>query len=155
MKNRRNGRRGHVLLELALSAGVLVTTLAGTFQFGYAFYVYNQLVTAIGNGAKYASQRSYRAASPEEIEKGRLAIRNLIVYGDSKPATDARPIVPNLTPDQIRVEWVPGDNGAPSAVDISLTEYPVNGIFGTVTLNNRPAVEFPFLGRYAPDEREP
>ena len=45
------------MLELAISAGVMVTCLGGTFQFGYTFYVYNQLVTAVGNGARYASVR--------------------------------------------------------------------------------------------------
>ena len=40
--------RGHAMLELAISASVMVTCLVGTFQFGYTFYVYNQLVTAVG-----------------------------------------------------------------------------------------------------------
>ena len=98
--------RGHVMLELALSAGVMITALAGTFQFGYSFYVYNQLVTAVGNGGRYAAFRNFRAASDADVEKGKTAIRNMVVYGNPTPATQAPPVVANLTPENVRVEWV-------------------------------------------------
>jgi hypothetical protein len=146
--------RGHIMLELAASAGVLMATLAGSFQFGYSFYVYNELVTAIGNGARYASQRTYRGATPEDLERGRLAIRNMVVFGNPHPAPDAKPVAPDLKPEQVRVEWVMSE-GVPAAVDVSIGEYRVNGIFGTVDLKNRPSVEFPYLGRFAPSEHEP
>src|SRR5580693_2018988 len=98
---RGRAQKGHAMLELALCAGVMVSCLAGTFQFGYTFYVYNQLVTAVGNGARYAAMRTYRAAAPQDIEKGSSAIRNMVVYGDARPPADAAPVVPGLTPDQV------------------------------------------------------
>jgi Flp pilus assembly protein TadG len=147
--------RGHVMLELALSAGVMAAALAGTFQFGYTFYVYNQLVTAVGNGGRYAALRTYRAATPGDVEKGAAAIRNMVVYGDARPEPGAQPIVRGLKPEHVRVEWVAGEDGAPSAVDVAITGYKVDAIFGTMTLDGRPAVEFPFAGRYAPGESEP
>src|SRR5262249_45752315 len=140
--------------ELALSAGVMVTALAGTFQFGYSFYVYNQLVTAVGNGGRYAAFRTFRAATPEDIEKGRAAIRNMVVYGDSHPAPDAKPIAANLTPENVTVEWR-RTSGPPAAVDIAITGYEVHALFGSIKLEGKPAVEFPFAGRYAPEESEP
>ena len=79
-------QRGHVMLELAVSASIMASCLAGTFQFGYTFYVYDQLVTAVGNGARYAAQRTYRAATTQDIERGNAAIRNLVMYGDAQPA---------------------------------------------------------------------
>jgi len=153
MKHR--NQRGHAMLELAISIGVMVTCLGGTFEFGYTFFIYNQLVTAVGNGGRYAAMRSYRAATPEDIEKGKEAIRNMVVFGDSRPAPGAVPQVVNLKPEQIKVEWVPGENGAPAAVNVSLTEYKVDAVFKQFTFNGKPAVEFPFVGRYAPAEREP
>jgi len=48
----RPSQKGHAMIELAMSATVMTMFLAGTFQFGYTFYVYNQLVTAIGNGSR-------------------------------------------------------------------------------------------------------
>ena len=152
---RGRGARGHAMLELALSAGVMVACLAGTFQFGYTFYVYNRLLTAVGNGARYAAQRTYRAATPEDLEKGRLAIRNMVVYGDSRPQPDAVPVVPGLAPAQVQVEWRSGDDGAPNTVSIAISQYAINAVFGEFTFAGRPGVEFPYVGPYSPDEREP
>jgi len=142
------------MLELALSAGVLIATMAGSFEFGYTFYVYNQLVTAVGNGGRYAAMRTYRAATPEDVDKGRQAIRNLVVFGDVQPGADARPLVADLKPENVRVEWVLNATGTPEAVDVSIVNYPVNAIFGTIMLSGRPAIEFPFVGGYAPAEHE-
>jgi len=157
MKIPRNFRpeKGHAMLELAICAGVMVTCLAGTFQFGYTFYVYNQLVTAVGNGARYAAQRTYRAATPDDLERGKAAIRNMVVYGDAQPAAGAAPSVVGLKPEQIEVEWIAKQGGAPEAVDVSVHGYTVDAIFKAFTFEGKPFVEFPFIGRYAPAESEP
>ncbi len=67
MRERRMKRRdsGHAMIELAFSAMLMMACLGGTFEFGYTFYVYNQLVTAIGNGGRYAATRTVRA----EVDK--------------------------------------------------------------------------------------
>lgn len=157
MRIRRQSRaeKGHAMIELAICAGVLVTCLAGTFQFGYTLYVYNQLVTAAGNGARYAAQRTYRAATPDDIERGKAAIRNMVVYGDAQPATDAAPAVTGLKPEQIEIDWVSKHEGAPEAVDVSVHGYVIDAMFKTFTFEGKPFVEFPFIGRYAPAESEP
>jgi Flp pilus assembly protein TadG len=159
-RRRHAGDHGHAMIELAFSAGVMIACLAGTFQFGYTFYVYDELVSAVGNGARYAASRTYRAASPADIEKGREAIRNLVVYGNSRPAPGAVPVAPNLKPENVQVSWVAGEktagaNGAPAAVDVSVVQYSVGAMFGSVTFDHRPLAEFPFVGRYAPSENEP
>lgn len=142
------------MIELAISAAVMVSFLAGTFQFGYTFYIYNQLVTAVGNGGRYAAMRTYRAATDVDLEKERTAIRNMVVYGDAKPQ-DMTPVVANLRPDQVEVAWVKDKTGAPTAVHVAIRNYPVNAVFKTISLEGRPGVEFPFVGRYAPGEKEP
>jgi Flp pilus assembly protein TadG len=143
------------MLELAVSAGVMVSCLAGTFQFGYTFYVYNQLVTAVGNGARYAAQRTYRAATERDVERGSAAIRNMVVYADPEPASGAAPVVPQLKPEQVEVQWVKSGDGKPVAVDVAIRNYSVNAVFHEFTFDKRPSVEFPYVGRYAPGEREP
>lgn len=150
----RRNQRGHAMIELAVCAAVMVSCLAGTFQWGYTFYIYNQLVTAVGNGGRYAAMRTYRGASAADLEKARAAIRNMVVYGDARP-TDSAPVVANLRPEQVEVAWVKDNTGAPTAVHVAIRNYPVNAVFKTVTLEGRPGVEFPFVGRYAPAEREP
>lgn len=152
---RRERQRGHAMLELAASLGVMVSFLAGTFQFGYTFYVYNQLVTAVGNGGRYAAMRTYRAATAQDLEKGDQAIRNMVVYGDARPAPEAVPVVANLTPEQVEVHWIIGAAGAPEAVAVSIRNFRVNAVFKAFTFSGRPGVEFPYLGKYAPSEGEP
>jgi hypothetical protein len=143
------------MLELALSAAVMVSFLAGTFQFGYTFYVYNQLVTAVGNGARYAAPRTYRAATAQDVERGANAIRNMVVFGDARPAKDAAPAVANLTTNQVDVRWTKDPAGAPIAVDVSIREFSVNAVFKKFTFTGRPGVEFPYVGKYSPAESEP
>jgi hypothetical protein len=153
---RRQGRGGHAMIELALSAGVMVACLAGTVQFGYTFYIYNELVTAVGNGGRYAAMRTYRASAPSDIEKGNAAIRNMVAFGDSRPAPGALAQVAYLKPEQVQVDWVMDESGAtPVAVNVSIVNYTVDAAFGMFHFTGKPSVEFPFVGRFAPAESEP
>jgi Flp pilus assembly protein TadG len=135
---KRVSQKGHAMLELAISAGVMVTCLGGTFQFGYTFYIYNQLVTAVGNGARYASVRALSG----DMESDKAAIRNMVVYGESKPSPNARPVVRDLTPEQVEVEYV--DDG--SAVRVAISRYKVDAVFADFEFAGRPGVEFPYVG---------
>jgi len=152
---KQTGERGHALIELAASAGLMIACLAGTFQFGYTFYIYDELVTAVGNGARYAASRTYRAATSADLDKGAAAIRNMVVYGTSRPAPGAAPIAPGLKPENVQVTWVKGENGAPSAVDVTIVKYSVGAVFNSFSFDHRPLAEFPYIGRYAPSEPEP
>lgn len=144
------------MIELAVSAGVMVACLAGTVQFGYTFYIYNELVTAVGNGGRYAAMRTYRAAVPSDIEKGKAAIRNMVVYGDSHPAPNALPQVANLKPEHVQVDWIMDDSGTkPATVNVTIVDYTVDAAFGMFRFTGKPAVEYPFVGRFAPTEYEP
>jgi hypothetical protein len=142
------------MIELAVCAGVMVTCLMGTFQFGYTFYMYNQLVTAVGNGGRYAAQRTYRAATEEDLKKGEAAIRSMVVYGDARPTPDATPVVPRLNPEQVEVRWIKNGDGKPVAVDVAVRGFTIDAIFKAFTFDGRPSVEFPYVGRYAPAESE-
>lgn len=153
--SKRSRQRGHAMIELAISAAVMVSCLGGTVQFGYTFYIYNELVSAVGNGGRYAAMRTYRAASPADIEKGKTAIRNMVVYGDARPAPGMPPQVANLRPEQVRVEWIKDETrDGPAFVDVAIADYTVDAAFGMFRFIDRPAVEYPFVGRYAPGESE-
>lgn len=151
---KRTRQRGHAMIELAVSAAVMVSCLAGTVQFGYTFYIYNQLVTAVGNGGRYAAMRTYRAAAPRDLEKGKAAIRNMVVYGDARPELNAPPQVANLKPEQVQVEWVLDESNRPAAVNVAIADYTVDAVFGIFHFTGRPAVEYPYVGRFAPAESE-
>jgi Flp pilus assembly protein TadG len=59
VRKRPGSRRGNAMIEFALSASVLIPLFLGTFQFGYAFYVYNLLCTQTRAAARYASMKTF------------------------------------------------------------------------------------------------
>ncbi len=134
-------RSGHALIELAFSAAVMIACIAGTFQFGYTFFVYNQLVTAVANGARYAATQPFES---QDAEKTNAAIRNLVVFGEPQPGEDARPIVAGFAPENVAVNWTI-DRGAPSAVAISIRNFSIDAVFAKFTFDGRPGVEFPYV----------
>lgn len=141
----RKRESGHAMIELAVSAAVMITCIAGTFQFGYTFFVYNQLVTAVGNGARYAATRPYQ---PQDAEKTNQAIRNLVVFGDPQAEAGARPVVAGFAPENVNIDWTI-ESGVPSAVAISIRNFTIDAVFAKFTFNGRPGVEFPFVGNRA------
>lgn len=139
---KRTRESGHAMIELAASAAVMIAFVSGTFQFGYAFYAYNQLLTAVGNGGRYAAMRT-----PGDLDKTNQAIRNMVVYGDAQPVEGAQPVVANLSPSQVDVQWIRNESGSPEYVRVSIREYTVNAVFKSFTFTGKPSVEFPSVGR--------
>ncbi|MGH9558285.1 MAG: hypothetical protein ACRD30_03530, partial [Bryobacteraceae bacterium] len=74
--------------------------------------------------------------------------------GDAQPAPGAAPAIAGLRPEQVDVHWSMDAKGAPEAVDISIHDFTVDAVFKKFTFDGRPAVEFPFVGKYAPSEHE-
>ena len=153
MKNR--SRRGSALLEFAIASIILFPCLAATFQFGYSFYVYNQLESAVSGGARYASLRTYRSlAGDADYAKIQTAVKNVVVYGN--PAGTGTVQVPGLTTANVSVTYAPRTVGTiPTRVTVSVSSFAVDAVFKTYTFTGKPSVTVPYLGRYAPAESEP
>src|ERR1051325_527768 len=98
MNRKRNSRsqRGNALVEFALAAPLGILALAGSFQFGYAFYVYNQLQLSIRGGVRYASLMEYKGTSSTCVAASQDVVKNVVVYGTPTPAAGAQPIVRGL-----------------------------------------------------------
>ena len=146
-KARSRRSRGSALVELALSVGLLVPALTGTFQFGYAFYTYNRLVVAVRGGARYASLRTYDSSTSTPSDNYLAAVRNAVVYGNPTGGTD--PVVPGLSTNQVAVS-VTMSNNVPDTIVVSLTTFTVNTVVKNMTWTGKPAAAFRFEGRYAP-----
>jgi len=140
-------RRGNSILEFAIAAGVLVPAFVGTFQFGYTFYTYNNLDTAIRGGARYASLRGYDSGTSTPRADFLTAVQNMVVYGDA--AGTGNPIAAGLTTGNVQV--LPVMNGAiPRAMTVQITGYQVDAIFTKFTFNAKPSTTFPYTGTAAP-----
>ena len=140
-------RRGNIMIEFAIGAGVLTSIFAGTFQFGYTFYQYNLLKNAVGDGARYASLRNYDSSSSTPSDTFKQAVQNMVVYGD--PGGGTSPVAPHLTTSNVNLN-VTFTNGIPTAMAVSITDYTIGAVFGSTTLTNKPVVTYAYQGIYQP-----
>ena len=145
-------RRGSAMVEFALSAPLIFLVLTGTFQFGYAFYVYNQLQLSVRSGVRYASLMDYAGTSSACIAATQDTAKNVVVYGTPSPATNASPVVRGLSKSNVNVSFNPDAKGVPGDVTLSITGFSVDVSFKTFTFNGKPAASVPWVGRYAPKE---
>jgi len=153
---RRTKQKGNALIEFALGAAVLIPFFVGTFAFGYGFYTYNRVQSSIANGARYASLRTYRCLSgTADIDKVKEAIRNVTVYGEPNKTADTKPLVNELTTENVVVAYQLNGLNEPMAVTVRANNVKINAVFTSFMLRQKPAVTFPFIGRYAPEESEP
>ena len=152
-KNRLRSRRGNAMVEFALASSLLIPIFLGTFQFGYTFYRYNSLATAVNEGARYASLRPYNSTTTTPKDDFLLAVRNMVVYGD--PAGGTTPVAPglvitnvNLTPSFTNSAGVV--LGVPTFMTVSISGYEIDAVFAKNTLTGKPKVTFPYVGIYSP-----
>ena len=152
--------RGNAIVEFAVSASLLIVLFLGTFQFGYAFFVYNQLQTAVRNGVRYASVRTFRAADGTSITKFKTAVQQMVVYGDPS-ATAGTPIVPGLTTSGVTVQITdvagnPANNAVmPDRVQVIVSNYALDALFRTYSLTSKPNENCPYVGVWLPTFSEP
>lgn len=140
-------RRGNVMVEFAIGAGVLTTLFTGAFQYGYTFYRYNSLLAAVNAGARYASVRAYDSLNSTPKASFLSAVQNMVVYGN--PNGGSSPVVPGLSPSNVNLT-VTFSNGVPSAMAVNITGYTLPAIFGDISFTKKPAVTYPYQGLYSP-----
>jgi Flp pilus assembly protein TadG len=149
-------RRGNALVEFALASFVLIPMFVGTFQFGYAFYVYNLLCTQTRAAARYASMKTFTCLTSSEIDTWKTQVKNMMMYGN--PDKSGTLIEPGLKATEIDVEIKDssGNNAdsthIPSYVTVTTVSYSVDAVATTFNFNNKPFVQFPYVGRWAPAE---
>jgi TadE-like protein len=129
------------LVEFALGAVFLVGLFTGIFQFGYSFYLYNTLESAVRAAAQYAALESYPGCYDQRV-------RNVAVYGNPNGGTE--PVLPGLSPENISVTMNLRD-GVPSTVTVGIGNFLLNAVFHSYSLSNKPQVTMPYLGRWAKD----
>ena len=145
--------RGNALIEFALSFFLIFAVLSGIFQFAYSFYVYNTLVVAVREGARYASIKPYDSTSTTPTSGFQNAVRNMVVYGDPSPPGGARPAVPGLLASNVAFLVTGGAAGtltAPTQITVSITGFSIDAVFGTWNLSGKPNATFPYMGILTP-----
>ena len=146
---RRSDQKGNSLVEFALSITLIVVLFSGAFQFGFAFHTYNQLEAAVRSGARYGSIQVYNSSTTTPSTSFSTAVKNMVVYGTPTVTGSETPIVSGLTTSHVTVTPL-FRNNAPVMIQVGITGFPLNAIFQTYNLTNKPNAAFPFLGVYAP-----
>lgn len=148
LSRRRCGRSGTAIIEFAIGSGVLLAAFTGTFQFGYTLLQYNQLQTAVAQGARYASIVPYDSLNATPSAGFLAAVRNTVLFG--KPVdTGTSPVLNGLVAANINLV-VTFANGVPNSMEVSITGYGIYALFGTSTLTGKPRVTYPYQGLWAP-----
>ncbi len=148
---RRANRRGGAMVEFALSFGFLFSVFAGIFQFGYAFFVYNQLENAVRGGARYASLADYDSLTETPSATFETAVKNMVLYGN--PAGTGSAIVPALSESNITVTATM-ERRVPATVTVTINGYRLDAVVKSFTLDGKPKITFPYMGRFAPPAAE-
>jgi Flp pilus assembly protein TadG len=132
--------RGNALLEFALGFSVLWALFAGIYQFGYSFYVYNTVLTSVGNAAELGSKMTYDTASPSTYT---TALKNMVVYGSTTAGTT--PIVPALAISNVTVTVNP-PGGIPTDLTITINNFTIDAVFTRFTFNGKPRGTAVYMG---------
>lgn len=141
MKNTNNkSERGNALLEFALGFSILWALFAGIYQFGYSFYVYNTVLTSVGNAAELASKMTYDTANTSQFT---TAIQNMVVYGNTTAGT--HPIVPGLATSNVTVNVNPA-GAMPTDISISINNFTIDAVFTHFTFNGKPRATAVYMG---------
>lgn len=114
---------------------------AGLYQFGYSFYVYNRLQTAVADAAELGSKIDYDTSNPDTFQQ---KLQNMVVYGDETSGTS--PIVPGLSTSNVNVNVTLDAQSIPRYVTVSIQNYAINSIFNRLTLNNKPQASTKYYG---------
>ncbi|HEV2198752.1 MAG TPA: hypothetical protein VGR73_02955 [Bryobacteraceae bacterium] len=140
----RLSERGNALLEFALGWWFIWLLFSGVYQIGYAYYVYNSLLTSVTNAAELGSKLGYDNGSPGTYT---TALKNMVVYGDEAAGTT--PIVPNLTTAMVTVNvTTQGSVGAPSDVTIYINGYTIDALFSKFNLTTKPRATAAYFGQF-------
>ena len=138
---RSHSRRGSAIIEFALGWSVLWLLFSGVYQFGYAFYIYNSLLTSVANAAELGSKLDYDTAHPSAYT---TSLTNMVLYGDTVAGT--KTLVPHLTSANVSVN-VTLNNGMPMDLTVSISNYQLDAIFKQFTFNGKPRATTVYAGR--------
>lgn len=140
-------RDGNIMLEFAIGSAVLISAMAGTFQFGWDFLQYNNLENAVARGARYASVVPYDSATSTPSAAFKTAVQNMVLYGS--PTAGSSPVLGGLTAANVNLA-VTFTTGVPSAMTVSISGYRIPSVFGSITLSNKPRVTYTYQGIWSP-----
>lgn len=157
VRKNNGGERGSTILEFALGWTVLWLLFSGVFTFGYAFYVYNILQTAVSNAAALATRMPYDSSN---ISNFATQVSKAAIYSDINGTT---PVLNGLNWSactqssnvwtcgnaKVTIGYVTGSDGStqvPTDVTVAISGYTANVVFRSFSFNGKPRATTAYLG---------
>ena len=141
---RRKFQGGNALLEFAIAFFFMWLLFSGVYEFGYSFYVYNRLESAVGDAAQLGAKISYDIGDTGNPTAYQTKLINMVLYGDESAGSAT--IVPGLTASNVNVSANLDAKGIPNDITIYITGYTISSIFNSFTPTNKPRVTAKFYG---------
>jgi Flp pilus assembly protein TadG len=141
---RRKSQRGNAMIEFALSWAILSLMFTGIFQYGWSMFVYNKLMTSVANGALMGSRANYDDANGNSRAAFTTNIQNMVLYGS--PIAGTTTVVPGLTAGNVDVN-LNLSGGFPTDITVSIKDFTINAVFGSMQLTNKPRVTYRYSGQ--------
>ncbi|MEP6962455.1 MAG: TadE/TadG family type IV pilus assembly protein, partial [Acidobacteriota bacterium] len=126
---RRKTSTGTALIEFALSFFVMWAMITGVYGFGYAFYIYNRMLTAVADAASMGAKMDYDTSDNTSYL---TSLKNMVVYGDTIAGTN--PIVPGLTTSNVTVTVGTDGNQFPRDITVAIASYSIDGLVQRINL---------------------
>lgn len=131
-------KRGSALLEAALALAVLAPLAVVAGQYAWSFYQFQSLHTVVEETARFGASANMRDGE----EAWRENVRRFALCGTPMPC--ARPRVPLLRPENVRVELQRPER-APASVRVSIQGFSVAIPGGGRRFDGTPSAQFPLL----------
>lgn len=129
-------------MEFTISFFLMWLLFSGVYGFGYAFWVYNRLLTAVVDAAALGAKLDYDISDTAAYS---TALQNMVLYGDTAAGTAV--LVPGLTAAQVVVTVGRDSASIPRDVTVAIQGYSIDAIFRRVVLTGKPAATMRFAGR--------
>lgn len=141
-------QRGNAIIEFGVTFPLLFVLLIGMFQFGYAFFLYNQLQSVVRSGARYASATDFDSDGNGAAFTTNVA--NVVVFGS--PSGGITPLVSGLRTAAVSVTWQADAANVPQTVTVRISSFTMNLLGQSFQLTNKPYSTFIYLGQFLDDD---
>jgi len=129
------------MLEFVIGFSLLWALFVGVYQFGYTFFIYNRLMTAVTNATALGSKLTYDTANASQFSN---AVTNMVLYGSTTSGTTT--LLPGLSSSNVSVSVNPR-NSMPTNVTVTINNFTINALFRTFSFNGKPTVTMAYIGQ--------
>ena len=129
--------RGTAIVEFAITAAFFLMMIMAIVSGGHLFFTHNAMVESTRRGARYAATQCKPdlvgcAGSDTSLER----VKNVVLYGT--PTAGSVPLVNNLTPANIRVDYSSDFGVAQGMVTVKIINYSYTFAVAATVINMPP-----------------